>query len=93
MLTALRWAMYWANVTHWCRCAIKENRKKMVANALFYTFKQSHCELIVEQFLLTTTTENVRGTVWIMCNLRIHSIKEHFKNMIDVPGEQTFYHL
>ena len=53
----------------------KENRKKMVANALFYTFKQSHCELIVEQILLTATTENVRGTVWRMCNLSIYSIK------------------
>ena len=71
----------------------KKNRKEVVGNALFYTFKQSRCELIVEQILLTTTTENVRGTVWIMCNLRIQSIKEHFKNMIDVPGKQTFYHL
>jgi len=53
----------------------KENRKEMVANALFYTFKQSCCELIVEQILLTTTTENVWGTVWRLCNLRIYSIK------------------
>lgn len=53
----------------------KANRKEMVANALFYTFKESRCELIVEQILLMTTTENVRGTVWRMCNLRIYSIK------------------
>ena len=55
---------------------VKEAEKKIVANALFYTFKQSHCELIVEQILLTTTTENVSGTVWRMCNLRIYIIKK-----------------
>ena len=71
----------------------KENSKEMVANALSYTFKQSPCELIVEQILLTTTTGNVRGTVWRMSNSRIYSIKRTIKNMIDVPGQQTFYHL
>lgn len=74
MLTALRWAMYWVNATG-AEVPFKENRKKMVANALFSIFRQSHCELIVEQILLTTTTKNARGTVWRMCNLRIYSIK------------------
>ena len=57
------------------KCHLRKTEKKMVANAFFSIFKQSHCELIVEQILLTTTTKNARGTVWRMCNLRIYSIK------------------
>ena len=35
MLTALRWAMYWQMSLTGVEVPFKENRKKMVANALF----------------------------------------------------------